>query len=305
MNQIFNRGPSLALRLFVAVLCSGGLMFLDRFTDSSTQLRSFLTTAVSPLFYVASLPETLFSGASEQFKSHQSVLDENARLKETLLQQSGQLQLLRFLQQENEKLRALLGSSPVVEGKRLVAEVLAVYSHPFSHQVVLNKGRNDGVIEYQAIIDDQGIVGQVVSVGPTSSRALLISDNTHAISVRTERTGVRAIVEGLGQWDMLRVMHLPHSTDIRVGDRLLSSGLDGRFPEGYPVAKVIRIDQDASQPFMTIYAEPYARLDRIRHVLLLWPNAVVNTPDPELAPANSTAPAADSPPAVSQEQPDA
>ena len=269
MNQIYSRGPSLPLRLFLAVVLSAGLMFLDRFTDSSTQLRSYLTSAVSPLFYVASLPQALFSGASEQFMSQQAVLDENARLKETLLQQSGQLQLLRFLQQENEKLRALLGSSAVVSGERLVAEVLAVYSHPFSHQVVLNKGSKDGVTEFQPVIDDQGVVGQIVSVGPTSSRALLISDNTHALAVRAERTGVRALVEGLGQWDLLRVMYLPHSTDIREGDRLLSSGLDGRFPQGYPVARVVRISQDASQPFMVVYAEPYAQLDRVRHVLLL------------------------------------
>ncbi|MGP9803139.1 rod shape-determining protein MreC [Rheinheimera sp. NSM] len=275
MNQIYSRGPSLPLRLFLAVVCSAGLMFLDRYTDSSTQLRSYLTTAVSPLFYVASLPETLFSGASAQFMSQQAVLEENARLKETLLQQSGQLQLLRFFQQENEKLRALLGSSSVIEGERLVAEVLAVYSHPFSHQVVLNKGSSDGVTEHQPVIDDQGIVGQIVSVGPTSSRALLISDNTHALAVRAERTGVRAIVEGLGQWDVLRVMHLPHSTDIREGDRLLTSGLDGRFPEGYPVARVVRISQDASQPFMLVYAEPYAQLDRIRHVLLLTDSSQV------------------------------
>jgi rod shape-determining protein MreC len=244
-------------------------MFLDRYTDSSTQLRSYLTAAVSPLFYVASLPEALFSGASEQFMSQQAVLEENARLKETLLQQSGKLQLLGFLQQENDKLRALLGSSAVLPAQRQVAEVLAVYSHPFSHQVVLNKGSKDGVSEHQPVIDDLGVVGQIVSVGPTSSRALLISDNTHALAVRAERTGVRAIVEGLGQWDLLRVMHLPHSTDIREGDRLLSSGLDGRFPEGYPVARVVRISQDASQPFMLVYAEPYARLDRVRHVLLI------------------------------------
>lgn len=276
MNQIYYRGPSLTLRLFLAVVCSAGLMFLDRYTDSSTQLRSYLTTAVSPLFYVASLPETLFSGASEQFMSQQTMLDENNRLKETLLQQSGQLQLLRFLQQENEKLRALLSSAAQIPGEPLVAEVLAVYSHPFSHQVVLNKGSADGVLDHQPVIDDQGVVGQIVSRGPTSSRALLISDNTHALSVRAERTGVRAVVEGLGQWDLLRVMHLPHSTDIREGDRLLTSGLDGRFPEGYPVARVSRISQDVSQPFMVVYAEPYAQLDRIRHVLLLAPRPAID-----------------------------
>lgn len=275
MNDFFNRGPALGLRLVLAVACSVGLMFVDRYTESATQIRSLLTSAVSPLFYAASLPESLIAGASEQLTSQQQLLTENAQLKDRLLQQDVQLQLLAFLQQENDKLRALLGSAPVVQGQRLIAEVLAVYSHPFSHQIVLNKGSNDGVSVHQPIIDEKGIVGQIVSVGPTSSRALLISDNTHAISVRTERTGVRTVAEGLGQWDMLRVIHLPLSTDIREGDRLLTSGLDGRFPEGYPVAEVVQVIKDASQPFITVHARPYASLDRIRHVLILWPGSQV------------------------------
>ncbi|CAM5187252.1 rod shape-determining protein MreC [Alishewanella longhuensis] len=275
MNDFFNRGPALGLRLVLAVACSVGLMFVDRYTESATQIRSLLTSAVSPLFYAASLPESLIAGASEQLMSQQQLLSENAQLKDRLLQQDAQLQLLSFLQQENDKLRALLGSAPVVQGQRLIAEVLAVYSHPFSQQVVLNKGSNDGISVHQPIIDEKGVVGQIVSVGPTSSRALLISDNTHAISVRAERTGVRTVAEGLGQWDMLRVIHLPLSTDIREGDRLLTSGLDGRFPEGYPVAEVIQVIKEASQPFMTVYARPYASLDRIRHVLILWPGSQV------------------------------
>lgn len=275
MNDFFNRGPALGLRLFLAVACSVGLMFVDRYTESATQIRSFLTSAVSPLFYAASLPESLISGASEQLMSQQQLLSANSRLKERLLQQEAQLQLLSYLQQENDKLRALLGSAPVVQGQRLIAEVLAVYSHPFSHQIVLNKGTNDGVSVHQPIIDEKGVVGQIVSVGPSSSRALLISDNTHAISVRAERTGIRTVAEGIGQWDMLRVIHLPLSTDIREGDRLSTSGLDGRFPEGYPVAEVVQVIRDASQPFMSVYAKPYASLDRIRHVLILWPGSQV------------------------------
>lgn len=275
MNDFFNRGPALGLRLVLAIACSIGLMFVDRYTESAAQLRSLLTSAVSPLFYAASLPESLIAGASEQLMSQQQLLSENAQLKERLLQQDAQLQLLTYLQQENDKLRALLGSAPVVQGQRLIAEVLAVYSHPFSHQIVLNKGSNDGISVHQPIIDEKGIVGQIVSVGPTSSRALLISDNTHAISVRAERTGVRTVAEGLGQSDMLRVIHLPLSTDIREGDRLLTSGLDGRFPEGYPVAEVIQVIKEASQPFMTVHARPYASLDRIRHVLILWPGSQV------------------------------
>lgn len=275
MNDIFNRGPALGLRLVFAIACSVGLMFIDRYTESATQIRSLLNTAVSPLFYAASLPESLIARASEQLTSQQQLLAENSQLKERLLQQDAQLLLLEFLQQENNKLRALMGSAPVVQGQRLIAEVLAVYSHPFSHQVVINKGTNDGVSVHQPIIDEKGVVGQIISVGPTSSRVLLISDNTHAISVRAERTGIRTVAEGIGQWDLLRVIHLPLSSDIREGDRLLTSGFDGRFPEGYPVAEVVEVIRDATQPFMTVHAKPYTYLDRIRHVLILWPGSQV------------------------------
>jgi len=282
MKLLADRGPSLPLRLFLALLASVGLITIDHYTNSSVQLRGYLTATVSPLFYLANLPQDMVFGASEQFMSQQKLLEENRTLKDTLLLQNGQLQRFQFLQQENDKLRALLGASPVTEGKRLIAEVLAVYSHPFSHQIVLNKGSRDGVIVGQPLIDDLGVLGQVVSVGPTSSRALLIADNTHAISARVERTGLSVVAEGIGQSDSIRLIHLPHSTDISEGDRLLTSGLDGVFPEGYPVAKVVRVYRDARQPFLQVTAEPYAKLDRIRYALLVWPHQGISSADPQI-----------------------
>lgn len=282
MKPLTDRGPSLPLRLFFALLASIGLITLDHYTNSSVQLRGYLTATVSPLFYLANLPQDMVFGASEQFMSQQKLLEENRALKDTLLLQNGQLQRLQFLQQENDKLRALLGASPVTEGQRLIAEVLAVYSHPFSHQIVLNKGSRDGVIVGQPLLDDLGVLGQVVSVGPTSSRALLIADNTHAMSARVERTGQSVVAEGIGQSDSLRLIHLPHSTDIAEGDRLLTSGLDGVFPEGYPVAKVVRVQRDARQPFLQVTAEPYAKLDRIRYALLVWPHRGISSADPQI-----------------------
>lgn len=288
MKPIFERGPSLPLRLFFAVLASFGLIALDHYTSSSVQLRSWLTAGVSPLFYVANLPQDIMFGASEQFKSQQKILEENQQLKDSLLLQNGQLQRLQFLQQENDKLRALLGARPVTEGKRLIAEVLAVYSHPFSHQIVLNKGSKDGVEVGQPIIDDLGVLGQVVTVGPNSSRAILIVDNTHAISARIERTGLSVVAEGIGQANTLRLIHLPHSTDVVDGDRLVTSGLDGVFPEGYPIAVVSNVVRDARQPFLQVAAAPYAKLDRIRYVLLVWPHQGTSVADPEIVTPPST-----------------
>lgn len=282
MKPLLDRGPSLPLRFFFALVASLGLITLDHYTDSSVQLRGYLTATVSPLFYLANLPQDMVFGASEQFMSQQKLLEENRSLKDTLLLQNGQLQRFQFLQQENDKLRALLGTRPVSEGKRLIAEVLAVYSHPFSHQIVLNKGSNDAVIVGQPLIDDLGVLGQVVSVGPSSSRALLIADNTHAMSARVERTGLAVVAEGIGQADLLRLIHLPHSTDVIEGDRLVTSGLDGVFPEGYPVAKVVKVYRDASQPFLQVQAEPYAKLDRIRYALLVWPHRGISNADPQI-----------------------
>jgi rod shape-determining protein MreC len=161
-----------------------------------------------------------------------------------------------------------------------------VYSHPFSHQIVLNKGSNDGVTVGQPILDDLGVLGQIVSVGPASSRALLIVDNTHAISGRIERTGQSVVAEGIGQADTLRLIHLPHSTDIQEGDRLVTSGLDGVFPEGYPICRIAKVQRDPRQPFLQVNAEPYAKLDRIRYALLVWPHQGTSDADPEIiAPA--------------------
>lgn len=284
MKPSTERGPALLLHLILAVLCSLGLMALDKFTNSSTQLRSYLTALVSPLYYAANMPQAVLSDASAQFMSRQSLLDENRELRETLLRQNTLMQRFQFLQQENDKLRALLGSVPTGESKRLVAEVLAVYSHPYSNQIVINKGSNDGVVVQQPLLDDLGVLGQVVSVGPTSSRALLISDTTHALSLRVERNGDHVIAEGVGQSEQLRLIHLPHSADLQQGDKLITSGLDGIFPEGYPVAEVVKINRDAQLPFLQVSARPYAQLERIRYVLLVWPQKKPELDD-EIAPS--------------------
>ena len=153
----------------------------------------------------------------------------------------------------------------------MVAEILAVDSDPYTHQVVINRGANDGVYEGQAVIDDEGVVGQILHVGTTSSRVLLITDVTHAVPVRISRNGLRLIASGVGVIDRLTHNHVPHSSDIRIGDILVTSGLGSKFPEGYPVAKVSAVIQDESRAFSQIQSQPVAKIDRLRYVLLLWP----------------------------------
>ncbi|WP_199610767.1 rod shape-determining protein MreC [Flocculibacter collagenilyticus] len=271
MDPIFGRGPSLQLRLLIAIVFSIVLMFADHFTNSSATIRTYLNSLVSPLIYMASLPQQMLDWSAQQVMTRDQLMSENNQLRERILTQNEQLQRFKFLQNENEKLRALLSSPVRTDVKKLSAEVLAVHSDRFSHQVVINRGSTNGVYEGQPVIDDSGIVGQVLYVGTTTSRVLLISDTTHAIPVRIQRNDIRTTVEGIGKLRQLKLSHVPHSTDIKVGDKLVTSGLGNRFPQGYPVAKVTFINRDESLPFTQIYAEPEALLDRVRYVLLLWP----------------------------------
>ncbi|WP_416307210.1 rod shape-determining protein MreC [Neptunicella sp. SCSIO 80796] len=272
MNTLFARGPSLQSRLYLALFMSVVLMAVDLRLDGFSSVRMYLSSLVSPLQYIANVPGELLNWTTQRVTSQQKLLEENSRLKSQHMIMSEALQRFNLLENENERLRALLGSPVRKDVRKMVAELMAVDNDPFSHQIVINKGAIDGVYEGQPVLDDNGVVGQVLHVASTNSRVLLISDFTHAIPVRVARNDVRAIASGSGQLNALILNHVPHSTDIVVGDLLFSSGLGHVFPEGYPVAKVSQIEHDESQPFATIVATPVAELDRIKYLLLLWPH---------------------------------
>ena len=269
MNLLFGRTVSLQLRLTVAVVLSIILIIGDRFTAGGTLVRTSLNTLVSPLLYVANIPYEAFNLGLQSLNTRDKLQQQNQTLLEKQLLQSEQLQQLQFLQKENQELRALLGASAGESNKRLIAQVLSVHSNPYSHQVVINRGTIDGVKEGQAVIDEMGIVGQLTQVGTTTSRVLLMTDTTHATPVRILRNDVRTVVEGTGKIQSVRLAHVPHSMDIRIGDVLVTSGLGGTFPEGYPVAVVTEIDRDEGLPFAQVQAEPVAQLDRIRLLVVL------------------------------------
>lgn len=271
MNPIFGAGPSLPLRISLAFVLSFITITFDTYTESSKQLRNYLNSFVAPVQYLADLPLQAFDGASKYAASKQSLLDENKRLRELQLLQNEKLQRYGLLQSENAKLRALLDTNLRVDSERKVAEIMAVASNPFSQNVLVNKGSTDDVFESQPVLDDLGVVGQVISAGTTTSRVILITDQTHALPIRVARNDVRGILSGTGNINRMSLINLPHGTDVKVGDQLITSGLGEIFPDGYPVAVITQILPDESQPFMNIIAKPIAQLDRLKHVLLLWP----------------------------------
>lgn len=280
MNLIFGRSPSMKLRLVVVTFLSFACMGIDKYTDSSATVRAFLNSLVTPIYYLASIPEDSFDWTVEQFRTREDLYEENQKLKRTQLLQGEKLQRFAFLKKENDKLRALLDSPVRQQGKKMIAQVMSIDSHPFRDVVVINKGFSSGVYEGQPVIDEFGVVGQVTSVATTSSRVILISDTTHAIPVRIERNGVRAVIEGSGRISSLKANNVPHSIDMVEGDILATSGLGGIFPEGYPVAKITRVEHNLSLPFAQISAEPVAQLDRVNRVLLLW-HGENSQPQPE------------------------
>ena len=286
MKPIFGRGPSLQLRLFLAVIISVAAIVADSRFGVFTHVRVYLSSLVSPLQYIANAPGTLLDTMSTQVQTRSSLIEQTKQQEQQLFTLRSRLLKLDQLEHENQRLRELLGSPVHKESRKMVAELLSVDSDPFSHQVQINKGALDGVYNGQPVINDQGVVGQVLHVGSTTSRVLLITDSSHGIPVRVLRNDLRAIASGSGELDKLELRNLPRNTDVQVGDLLVTSGLGGRFPEGYPVATVTRSDYVEGKPFAQIEARPLVALDRLRYLLLLWTDKKPEVHDDDaLAPA--------------------
>lgn len=270
MSPIFKHGPSARHRLLLVLIFSIFLIFFDHYISSFEATRGYLQSFVSPLQYLATAPKRMMTWTAENLTSRQDLIEQNQRYKVDELLLREQLMQLSMLEKENTRLRSLLASPVRKETRKMVAEVIAVDSDPYTHQIVINRGANDGVYEGQAVVDERGIVGQIQNVGTISSRVILITDVTHAVPVRVSRNGIRMIANGTGHIDTLIHNFVPHSTDVRTGDVLVTSGLGGKYPEGYPVSTIIKINQDETRAFAQLYSKPIAQIDRLRYLLLLW-----------------------------------
>ena len=195
---------------------------------------------------------------------------ENERLHNEARILNGKLQKFISLTAENIRLKQLLSSSTILQDSVLISELISVSSNPLQQQVVIDKGASDGVYIGQPVIDATGLFGQVIELNEFQSRVILISDSRHALPVQINRNGIRAIAEGSGRIDRLWLTNLVATTDIEVGDLLVSSGLGKRFPEGYPVGTVEYIEKDPGESFLTVAVKPSALLDRSRFVLLVF-----------------------------------
>ncbi len=269
INKLQARGASLHA-LFFVVICVAMMIFDHRFQHLEI-VRSNISFALAPLRYAVSLPAIGGRWVGEWFTSHKALLEENAALRTEGKILNARLQKLEVLAEENARLRNLLGSAARINDEVIVAELLSVDQNPYRQLIEINKGSDDGVAIGHAIIDDFGVMGQVIHVNPRSATTILISDAEHAIPVQFIRSGTRSVAFGRGTTDSLELRYLPATADIMIGDELVTSGLGGRFPPDYPVAQVIQIREDQVRGFVSALAAPKARLDSSRQVLVIQP----------------------------------
>jgi rod shape-determining protein MreC len=262
--------------LLLALVCVS-LMILDFRDQHLSRVRQGLSLVVYPVRVLVDAPFSAWNWLSSTFGDRRRLVEENESLKRERLSAEFRLQRLAALEMENARLRELLDSTERVGSRALIAEILAVDLDPYRQRFDLNRGLVDGVYVGQALLDARGVVGQVVRVGPLTSEALLITDADHAVPVSVNRNGLRTIAVGTGDTGRLRLPYLTNSADIEVGDLIVTSGLGGVFPAGYPVGRVTTVQGRPDQAFAEVIAEPLAALDRDREVLLIW-NAADEAP---------------------------
>ncbi|WP_097460092.1 rod shape-determining protein MreC [Mangrovitalea sediminis] len=271
---MFVQGPHLSVRLFLVTLISVALIVLDVNFPQTERLRSWLGTALAPVVWLGHAPSSLVDWASLSMANRQQLIDENESLKAQLLVLQRRSEKYAALATENSRLRELLHASGALDDTVIVSEIIGVTPDPFSHEVIIDKGRRDHLSVGQAVLDAHGLMGQIIQTSEFTSRVLLISDSSNAVPVEVNRSGVRAILLGTGEPYRLDLVHVPDTADITVGDLLVSSGLGGRFPKGYPVATVTNVEHDPGEPFAKVEARPMAHLYRSQLVLVVFKQGV-------------------------------
>ncbi|HET8710491.1 MAG TPA: rod shape-determining protein MreC [Spongiibacteraceae bacterium] len=269
MKPLFQKGPSVGSRILILCVLAFALIFGRAQWPWLRDFESRFSVLATPFYWLADLPYRLVSWSGHTLRDWSSLQKENVELRQRELILQAKVEKMASLSAENARLRQLLNSSAHLDDSVLIAELIGVSSDPLRHIVIINKGRDAGAYVGQAVIDARGLVGQIIEVSAYFSRVMLITDSTHAVPVQVNRNGVRAIAEGTGMIDELTLVHVASTMDIRVGDLLVTSGLGGHFPSGYPVAVVTEVDTSAND-FMKVKARPSALLDQSRYLLLIF-----------------------------------
>lgn len=270
IKKVFVNSSSAVRKTFFALLLAMLLMTLDTYTSLFESTKSELSKAIIPLQLVANFPYKVKEWVGMNTTSRTKLEQKNVSLEKERLILLGQLQRSAELAAENLRLRQLLNATELLMQSVLVTEVIGVSPNPVNHTVTIDRGTSDSVYIGQPVLDAEGLMGQVIDVYENYSKVILITDMNHALPVQVLRNGLRSIVEGTSDFNLMSLRFVSPTVDIKEGDKLVSSGLGGRFPMGYPVGTVSSIHQKPGNKFMDIQVTPSAKLDRSRHLLLVF-----------------------------------
>ncbi|MCS5593367.1 MAG: rod shape-determining protein MreC [Porticoccaceae bacterium] len=263
--------PSTTIRKVVILfLIALGMMTIHSYTNWFRSIEKFADWSIRPVYWIANIPPRIGEWADLRSTDRSAIEKENLRLKQESLIYRGQLQRMAELAAENLRLRLLLNATELLTDSIMVTAVIGVSPSPKSHTLSIDRGLEDGVYVGQPILDAEGLMGQIISVFDNHSVALLLTDNTHAIPVQVLRNGMRSIAEGTSDYNNMQLQFLSLTADIREGDELVSSGLGGRFPPGYPVGSVLSIEKISGDEFLEVNVRPAAKIDRSKHLLLVF-----------------------------------
>lgn len=300
MATLFRGAPSRPVGLAVLLLAALGLYLADARLHLLEGLRTGLLTLLEPLQRVAALPGQMWADSRESLRSREALELENEQLKAERKLLQAQMQTFWSVEQENKRLRIALNAISPLDTDVMLAQVLRSSASTPNPTILINRGRNEGVYVGQAALLGTGVLGQVQHVGSSTAEVLPLTDEQHAIPVRVARSGQRGIVRGTGSLDELSVLHLPKQADVVIGDILLTSGLGGRFPEGFPVASITQISGEQSGAFVDVRARPMAEMHDVRDVVLVWLRESHTVPAAVIEPGASDklapSPALDAPP---------
>ena len=265
----FKTGPTPLARLLIFSALSLVLLVADARFRHLTVLREAASVVVYPLQRIASAPASIARRAGEFFVTHSALREQNARLTQDHVAKAAALQQLQALQAENAHLRGLLGTRERVNAKFTLAEVLYAARDPFTRKIVIDQGLQHGVKAGQPVIDSIGVVGQITQTYPWLSEVTLITDKGQLVPVLNVRNGLRAVLAGTGNDGVLELKFIPLNADFQNGDRLVTSGIDGVYPPGLPVAEVSNVERNAAYLFARIECKPLAGVNSNTQVLIV------------------------------------
>ncbi|MFA5171196.1 MAG: rod shape-determining protein MreC [Sulfuriferula sp.] len=267
--NLFPHGISASARLMIYVLFSIAIIVADVRYHALNLFRSSMNSLIYPISEIVQTPYLTYEKVTGFFVKHAQLQQENAALQQRFIAYSAKLQRYQDLEQENQHLRALLGAQSRTPLHTQIAEIIAIPRDPYLRQVTVNQGSKQGVHAGSAVIDEQGLIGQVTQVYDRTSDVTLLINNDQSVPIAVQRTGQRAVLFGTGIDDTVEIRYLPHNTDVRAGDLIITSGIDGVYPSGLAVAKVMQIDLSSSRAFAHIICKPVAAIDRNRQVLIV------------------------------------